>query len=615
MRSLAVLLSISLGLVPSLACSYLTGVAQLLKTDDQLAAEYGYITLSRPVSMPLREVVSLLETNVPTVDFATALQEVSKFQSLGMRETQELYQLQMRASADLQKLQGLLASNGLPQTPATEAPAAPPALPTVTPPTATSPIAGPFATTALSTRFSDRTQAAYHSILLSRLTSSQLAVWKLREQDWEIRAVFTTLTLVPGEKTRFDSAAELRVLFNLEGLGSKYLRVVPLFPTYDSVAELNEASSLRQWTLILAALAQYGPAQAQGDYTQVIRDLQKLASATSRVTLVGSPVLENALSFRISGVRTARPFDEWRPRGTTVIEPLTLPVVALMMVDRSKLSDAKTTLGVDLDFSGRWRRDRPWWDKLPPGTFTPGFWYDRGTSFRSPSKAGGLSWKRFLPWAWVDQTDPRFSSPVRSAAHYRLTVRKRAPKPFRFWIPDSPTELATLTHPFNQALVVCGTGDAPLSFFLAGIPLSGLRLADANVLDRVSVETQSRDFLGSGQTLPSLSAARFAACTEQDGVDAYLVMLRGDILRDLSKAGGVQAVDRVKKSDGSPVDGQSSTRKTSVALTAVNAAGPAFGRVDVSLAFDVMYPAMSEEQRSLMLGQEACPGTCKPKNP
>lgn len=519
-------------------CTFLNGVTTWFSTSDRLAAEYGYVTVSEPVAYQLKDVESALTSGVQAVTFTQALEEAKAFQSVGVRRFQT--QLTATNQTSVNATAALLMALGLPVDPSALT-AAPPPLPAATLPTPDAnfrTLAPP--TTSVSTPFGPRVQTALHNMLLARLSSSQIDLLKQRQKQEAIWVVLSTLTVVPGEKTRYDAAAEVRVHWafcepeakpSTDGGGSKSekcdgehgrpngdeIDVLPLFPTYNSVGELNDAASIRDMAVAMSALLQAGPAQNQSGGQALMADLQRLISATERVTLVGAPVLNDTIAYRISGVRTSRPFEELRPRGKTHIEPLTIPMATIVLVKQTKLKklnekrekeeeaakkDEKPTgpiANVSMSYSSRWRRDRPWWDKLPPGTLFPGFWYDRGTSFAAPPRdtdkdygAGTMfDWVQqhtICKFDWVGCAPPEFSRGVPPAWNYpaAVVIRPKEPKPpvpLQLFLPSldggkSNPIVAPIDQPYAQVLLVCGRGAHAERFFLDNVAVEARRLGD-----------------------------------------------------------------------------------------------------------------------------------------
>lgn len=344
-------------------CSYLRGFEQRLSTDDQIASEYGIVAVSKPAFLPLKDIEAALDTDVQSVTFDAALQQAALFQSAGYRRREVIQQAGVRASADLLKAQQLAiaAAAGIPPPEGSTTPPELPAAPTLLTPTDFGAGAS-GATPNVALGFRRRIQTAFGDVLLAKLGAAQLNVLKKQQSEWDIRLAFSNFAVIPGAKTQLDSAAELRTLWSvdraLECPGDPaeekrpppdpkkfedLLRVIPLFPTYDAVGELNDAGALDRTLFFLTALAQYGPAQAQGDYQRLVNDVRRLVSATQRVTLIGSALVGNAVHYRITGERTARPFEELRPRGKTKLEPLTMPMVTIVLLKKAAFKPLDAT--------------------------------------------------------------------------------------------------------------------------------------------------------------------------------------------------------------------------------------------------------------------------------
>jgi hypothetical protein len=647
-RSIFWLFALALGCALS-GCTLLSAGGRLLKTPDQLMKEYGYSVLSEPMVFPLKDVETVIGTSVQEVTFKEALEEARIFQSAAFRRRQVRQRLAIQGSANALALQAL--QQGDP----TAASTAPPGLPGADALTADATFAGGALAEVpggVRAPFSGRIQTALHNVLLSRLTSSQIALLKKDTKDWDAYVVFSMMTVIPGEKTKLDSSAAVRMLwtlcaentkpcnFDAGGTLAEDLRVVPVFPTYNSVSELNDAASMREFALSLAALAQYGPAQAQGSYQRLVNDVQRLVSASERVTLIGSSLHDDVVGMQIGGVRVARPLEELRPRGKTRIEPLTLPTVTVVMIRKTAFNDKAVALS--MQYASRWLRDRPWWDKLPPGTFLPGFWYDAGTGFTKPkartsgrSFLHGYNWKSWVfPWGWPDLLSPaEFTRGVAPAGRFETiqTVKKgqpTIPKPLRIYSPTG--QVIPVNHPYGQVIVVCGAGDAALGFFADNIPVPARRIGDsasftitapavpsanfapkdlsraltAKQLDKrvekkrltaqqaLQVKSERVECLGelTPEQRGDLTAAQAAELKNEQS--AYLLFLEPEVLRELAKSRGITPLD--VRSDVASKKGHDPRQ---IPITGANIAGPATSTAYMDLAFDVFYAPPPERER------------------
>lgn len=556
----------SLALLSTLGCSLVTGVFQHFMTPAEMEYRYGFTVMSRPLHTTLGDVEKAISLEEQKLSFDTALQEAAQFQSAAYRRYQVRQQLGLQASADVLKAQQLsqaLAANAAPPAGSTDAPP----LPTVTKLTADPEFMKTGPLPDLATPYRGRIQTAFNNVLMSRLGASQLSILKKMEDQWDMHLVYSTLTVNPGLLTRNNSAAEIRTRWSMtygnQAAPSSDIQVIPIFPTYDSVGEVNDAASMNERLLFLAALVKYGPAQGQAEYQRLVNDVKRLASANERVTLIGSPLPDNTIQYRIRGVRVADPLNERRPSGKTAMEPLTLPTVTLVMVSKNAYkAHYGDMFNVSMEYSGCWRRDRPVWDNIPPGNLIYGFWYDRGTRYKWPipedqikdkaRKPSNAPWQ--LPDRWFETQDfVRISQPaLRYQDVFQIESKEpKNPQPVIFEAQATPIEI---THPFTQVLLVRATGDQPKEFYVDNIKVDGQKLSDP-VINPEKIDGPQK-----------------LAASDKAPYHTYAILLKDETLRNLAKARGIQPLDEVSaKSSANP---SSPPVVNAIAmLTAVNGAG------------------------------------------
>lgn len=573
-------------------CSTVSAVKQGYMAHEDLERQYGTISLSRPYSLPLDTVLDKLDADIQRLTYDAAIAEASKFQSAAYRRRTVSQRAGLRVSADLLAAQQMMqaAQAGAQAAPGATPPAAP-NLPTVADLAVADAAALPESPS-LAVAHGRRMQVAFNNIMLSRLGASNLDILNELKKENDVHVVFQTMTVIPGELTRFNSIAQIRTVWSdlrggKDGVDDR-VKVVPLFPTYDAVAELNDAAALQQTQLFLAALAQYGPAQAQGEYQRATRDLQRLVSASERVTLVGSAIDGNATQYQVAGVRVARPLQEMRPRGTIQMEPLVLPVVTLVAVPKKTISGGKPgEIQVYERFSTRWVRTRPWWDKLPPGTFLPGFWYDRGTRFKSPEYRP-WSWSLFAPETWFKTQAFEFVKvTARAGVHEAAVVANKAgqdPKPLDFHMAS-----VAINHPYDQVIVVGVDGDRPKAFYVDGMEVPARAVKDGGAIALPIATPSLLEFADPGDD--SLLTGKKTP---------YALFLSQETIRNLAKSRGRNA------EFGNATPSVGGAKNAEIFVTAVNATGH-FKGPKITLNFDtILDPAETpRETFSVQRGNES----------
>lgn len=492
-------------------CSFVSTLSQnFLMSDDEFQNAYGVVTVSEPVVFTHDEVEKAVDLSYEAIKFDAALLDVAKAQSEAARFNALQSGFGLGANLDLQQLAALAA--------AAQAGAPPPALPPgpagstvpgkpslVAPNADFQKLALAASSTSLSTPLSRRIQTASNDVLLNRFSAATQKLVGQMKDDHDVYFVFSTLTVLPGELTRFNSEADIRLAFFAEGpksgavqvaetskagmlmgLNRSDVKVFPIFPTFDSVGELNQAVSTFEFQSFLNIVATLGASAVNPQMQAAVQDIRRLSSAHQRATLIGSPTNADSVAYRIRGLRTARPFDEWRARGTYLMEPLTLPLLSVVAVKKASGASAKN---LGFMYSSRWQRYRPWWDLLPPGTLFRGFWYNRGTAFKNPEKIEarqarepgvvGRTWRWGKSVLQNDANDSRFfRDTARAGIHYAVVAPKAKEKDEVETV-EAVDTIVLVKHPFAQSLVVRTKGPVPAKWYLAGVPVTATEVGKA----------------------------------------------------------------------------------------------------------------------------------------
>jgi len=280
-------------------------------------------------------------------------------------------------------------------------------------------------------------------------------------------------------------------------------------------------------------------------------------ASTAGNGLIGSPLLNDMTQIQVRGVRSARPFHELRPRGTTKMEPLVMPMVTLVLVDKEKITKTKPT--VSCDYSSRWKRERPWWEHFPPLSLLPGVSYDSGTRFKNTItyKPRELSWFNVLSWIefWIQDSN-FFKGTLTAASHEEfLTLKNSKNDPVPLYFVDSGTTIP-IHHPFDQLIMVRAQGDPPKEFYLNNVKVKFEPTGRASYNLDISTSPTTR----------WVSPLPLDEYKNRKPIDTYSILLTSDILRDLGKVVGLGE-------DPGTGQGIPPEKGKFIYLTAVNAAG------------------------------------------
>ena len=481
----------------SIACTLFSRGVRAILPKDTIEATFGIISISPPTAISFEELKEEFIVDTKALDFDKALTATESFQSVGVRRREVQQQAGATGSADLVQLALLAAKLKAGQIPDT-IPAPPPApTPNLTPNADFSKLPAQSVTPAVG--LSRRLQVAFNNVVEAKLLGATSTVYSKLQKNYDIKFVFNQLTVIPGTRASQNAHAEVRTLWKVKdgksdppGPNDPDVVVVPIFPTYDGVGELNDAASLDQTLLFLMAVIQAGPSQVTPQYQRLVTDIRQLVSATQRVTLIGSATSNGCINYSVNGERTALPFQEKRPTGTDEMQPLVLPMVTIVMVRKSRF--AEHPVGVELSYSSRWVRESRFLSQIPPENFVPGVFYDRGTNFEDPK-----CWDQLCLANEFEQG----TVPARSFSPKAITF-KAAESPLSLPLVLASAPNSQPYNPLTQVLTINTAGTSPLEFYLENVPLASKRVDSKDLLAASFVQEAS----GTGLRSSPVSAMR-----------------------------------------------------------------------------------------------------------